>query len=44
MSYVSLMIQVARIPKPDHSMVAGRAHAIAWHDPKTEDGVSVARR
>ena len=38
------VIQVGEVPKPDHSMAAGQAHAFAWHDPKTEDGMPVAQR
>ena len=44
MPYISLIIQMGKVPKPDHSLAAGRTPAIAWHDSKTDDGMSVAQR
>ena len=44
MSYVLLLIQVGEVPKPDHSLAAGQSPAIAWHDLKTNGGMSVAQK
>ena len=44
MSYISLLIQVGEVPKPDHSLAAGRTPAVAWHDLKSNGAMSRAQK
>ena len=40
---LSLIVQVSDMPEPDHSVAAGRAHAIAWHGHKRLGDMLVAQ-